>query len=176
MSALRPPSGTFNVNFSRYVSLVDEADVLAALGQQIASVGQALGNLSEQQVSYAYAPGKWTIAEVIGHVIDCERVFGYRALSIARGERKSLPSFDENVFAKAANHRTQPMAELLEEFFALRRSHVLMFRHFTETAWDRLGLVGEHPSSTRAWAFIMVGHLRHHARVLTERYGVKVVA
>ncbi len=175
MSAVRPVSGTFHRHFLPYVSLVDEADVLVPLEGQIGTVQRTFGRITGEQARHAYAPGKWTVAEVLGHVVDCERVFGYRALSIARGERGALPSFDENAFAAAAGHGAVPLGELVEEFAALRRSHVLMFRHLGDGAWDRLGLVSGHPASTRAWAFIMVGHLRHHAKILAERYGVTVV-
>lgn len=174
MSSIRPTSGTFKAHFSRYVTLVTESDVLAALQRQIASVEGSLGGLTDQQAAHAYEPDRWSVAEVLGHVIDCERVFGYRALAIARGDRSSLPAFDENAFAKAANHRATPFRELVEEFSALRRSHVLMFRHLGEAAWDRLGMVDEQPASTRAWAFVMAGHLRHHGRILAERYGLSV--
>lgn len=176
MSSVRPTSGTFNIHFAGYIALVTEPDVLEPLEGQIAAVEKALGGLSPQRARWRYAEGKWTVSEVLGHVIDSERVFGYRALATARGERATLPAFDENVYANASNHETSPIGELVEEFAALRRSHVLMFRHFDAAAWDRLGLVAGHPNATRSWSFVMVGHLRHHARVLTERYGVTVEA
>jgi hypothetical protein len=176
MSSVRPTSGTFSIHFAPYISLVTEPDVLDALEDQIPAVEKGLGGLPPQQASSRYAEGKWTVGEVLGHVIDSERVFGYRALAAARGERAVLPSFDENVYASAACHASCPIGELVDEFAALRRSHVLMFRHFDATAWDRLGLVAGHPNAARSWAFVMVGHLRHHARVLSERYGVTVEA
>lgn len=176
MSSVRPTSGTFNIHFAGYISLVTEPDLLAPLEAQIAAVEKGLRGLSPDQARARYAEGKWSVVEVLGHVVDAERVFGYRALATARGERASLPAFDENLYAGAASHATCPIAELVDEFAALRRSHVLMFRHFDAGAWDRLGVVAGHPNATRAWGFIMVGHLRHHANVLTERYGVPVAA
>lgn len=176
MSSVRPTSGTFNVHFAGYISLVTEPDLMTPLESQVAAVEQGLGGLSAERARSTYAEGKWTVAEVLGHVIDAERVFGYRALATARGERSSMPSFDENLYASAAAHAACPIAELVQEFAALRRSHVLMFRHLDATAWDRLGIVAGHPNATRAWGFIMVGHLRHHANILRERYGVAIEA
>lgn len=176
MSSVRPTSGTFNIHFAGYISLVTEADLMSPLESQVAAIERGLGGLSREKVRYAYAEGKWTVGEVLGHVIDAERVFGYRALSTARGERASLPPFDENVWASAAGHADCPIGELIEEFAALRRSHVLMFRHLDPAAWDRLGIVAGHPNATRAWGFVMAGHLRHHANVLRERYGVALQA
>ena len=176
MSSVRPVSGTFSLHFAPYIALVTETDVLSALEAQVPAVEGALGGLSPQQGGFRYAEGKWTVGEVLGHVIDAERVFGFRALSAARGERANLPSFDENVYAAASSHAACPVGELVEEFAALRRSHVLMFRHLDATAWDRLGLVAGHPNAARSWAFVLAGHLRHHAKVLTERYGVAVPA
>jgi hypothetical protein len=176
MSSVRPTSGTFHLHFAGYIALVTEPDLLEVLESQIGAVEKALAGLSAQKAASRYAEGKWTVSEVLGHVVDAERVFGYRAVATARGERAVLPGFDENAWANASSHAACPVGELVEELAALRRSHVLMFRHFDAAAWDRLGLVAGHPNATRSWGFIMAGHLRHHARVLTERYGVPVPA
>ncbi len=176
MSSVRPVSGTFNLHFAPYIGLVTEPDVLVALKAQGPAVERALRDLPAAAARSRYAEGKWSVAEVVGHVVDSERVFGYRALATARGEKATLPSFDEDAYARLAGHDVCPLGELVEELLALRRSHVLMFRHFDGAAWDRLGLVGGHPNAARAWAFVMAGHLRHHANVLRERYGVALEA
>jgi uncharacterized damage-inducible protein DinB len=136
----------------------------------------ALSGLSDERASWRYAPEKWSVREVLGHVVDTERVFGYRALAIARGETYSLPSFDENAYAAIAGHDRAAIDRLAEEFATLRRSHALMLSHLDEDAWSRKGVVNGNPMSTRAMAFIMAGHVRHHARILTDRYGLVVRA
>ena len=107
---------------------------------------------------------------MLGHVIDCERIFGYRALCLARGESQSLPGFEQDDYAAVAGHDAVPLSELVEEFASLRASHVHMFAHFDEPAWTRIGLVNGHPTSARAMAFVIVGHARHHVNILRERY------
>jgi len=172
----RPAEAEYAPYFGRYISLVSESDVLEALRTQAKALPEGLRRLSEEKAGYRYAPGKWSVREVLGHLIDGERVFGYRSLRIARGDVLSLPSFDENQFAGAAGHDRCPLPELLEEFAALRTSHLLMYRHFDEVAWKRIGRVNEQPTSTRALAFIMAGHVRHHCSILSTRYGVEMVA
>jgi hypothetical protein len=173
---MRPSASECFSYFERYVSLVPEGDVLAALRNQVNAVQSAFGTLTEERAGFRYSEGKWSAREVLGHIIDAERVFGYRALCIARGEILSLPSFDENAYAAAAGHDRSPLPELVEEFCELRRSHIHMLRHLDDAAWQRVGRVDEHPTSTRAMAFITAGHVRHHAAVLSERYGIEIVA
>jgi uncharacterized damage-inducible protein DinB len=176
MPNVRPAPSEYAASFDRYVSLVPESDVLVVLNGQAERVHAALSGLSDERAGHRYAPDKWSVREWLGHVIDAERVFGYRAMSIARGEAQSLPSFDEKTYAEAANHEQTPIDELAEEFATLRRSHVLMLKHLTPDAWGRVGVVGEHPTTTRGMAFIMAGHVRHHANVMKERYGIPVRA
>jgi len=173
---MRPTTDEYLPYFDRYVSLVTEDDVLALMNAQAASVHGALSGLSDERAGYRYASGKWTVREALGHLIDTERVFGYRALSIARGDTFSLPSFEQDDYVAAAGHDRAPVDELAEEFATLRRSHVLLFRHLDDGAWRRIGTVNQHPTSPRAIAFIMAGHVRHHAHVYSERYGIPVRA
>lgn len=173
---MRPGPSTFSKHFSHYISLVVEDDIVSALALQMRSLQAAFGGLSESEGGHRYAPGKWTVREVLGHMIDCERVFGHRALWVARGDRTPLPGFEENDFAKAAMHDNCPHRELLEEFITLRSSHILMFRHLAGAAWERTGVVSGQPTTALTWAFVMVGHVRHHAIVLAERYGLEIAA
>jgi hypothetical protein len=176
MKFSRPPSSEYLPYFDRYISLVHEADVVEVLERQAGAVRDSLAGLSEAKAGFRYAPGKWSVREVIGHLIDTERVFGYRALAVARGELASLPSFDENAYAALSRHDGCPLTGLVDEFTALRRSHVLLFRHMDDAAWERLGRVDGHPMSTRAAAYIMAGHARHHAMLFSARYGVPITA
>jgi hypothetical protein len=169
---MRPAASEYYADFERYVSLVGESDVVPAMQAQGHDLRSRLDALTEQQAGFRYAPGKWTPREMLGHVIDCERIFGYRALCLARGERQSLPGFEQDDYASRAGHDAVPLTELAEEFTALRTSHVHMFAYFDDPAWTRMGLVNGNPTTARAMAFVIVGHARHHANVVKDRYGL----
>jgi hypothetical protein len=166
----RPAPGEYAAFFEHYIGLITEADVIQVLTQQRREAAELFSGLSEARAGYRYEPGKWSIREVLGHVIDAERVFGYRAVCIARGEKAPLPGFDENDYAAMAGADAVPLAELVEEFLALRQSHEAMFRHFPEEAWLRIGTSNLKLVSVRALAYIMAGHARHHMEILRERY------
>jgi len=166
-----PPSTEYAPYFGRYISLIPEAHFITTLNDQPHELRELLGKLSAEQAGYRYAPGKWTVRQVLGHVIDAERVFAYRALCIARGETASLPSFDENQYADVAGHDGYVLGELLDEFQMVRQANVALFGHMDATAWQRVGTVNQHPISTRGLAYIVVGHAQHHGVVLRERYG-----
>jgi hypothetical protein len=168
----RPNESEFAPQYGGYVGRVAGDDVVDVLVEQMATVRAVLGRLSEAQAGYRYAEGKWSIREVLGHVIDAERVFGYRALAFARGERAPLPSYEENDYARASGHDAIPLPALVEEFVSLRVSHVAMFRHLPAEAWARSGTASGNPVTVRAIAFIIAGHLAHHMALLHERYGV----
>ena len=170
----RPQAGEHAPYFERYISLIEGDDPVQALEAQVAAF-QALAGLPEDQAGHRYAEGKWSVREVLGHVIDTERVFGYRAMRIARGDQTPLPGFDENSFAEAAGHDACPLSELVDELVLLRRSHVLLFRHLPSEAWTRLGVSNANPTSSRALAFMMAGHVAHHLNILRDRYGIEVV-
>jgi hypothetical protein len=166
----RPVAGEYDPYFDGYVARVTETDILAALASQKEELIGLISGVGEEKGGYRYAEGKWSIRQVIGHVIDAERVFGYRAVCIARGDQTPLPSFDEGPYAAAAGSDGVPLAELLGEFRSLRESHELMFKHFPREAWTRRGNSAGSPTTPRAIAFIITGHARHHAAVLAERY------
>jgi hypothetical protein len=170
MHSSRPSATEYAPYFSRYIDLVAEADFVAVLAGQPAEYRALLGALSQEPAGFRYAPGKWSVREVVGHVIDAERVFGYRALCIARGENVSLPSFDENAYAAKAGHDGCALPELLEEFAHVRRSHIALFEHFDQAAWERIGTVNQNAISVRGLAYILTGHARHHAGILKQRY------
>jgi hypothetical protein len=169
----RPAPSEYHPAFQRYVSRVSEDDVLPALEKQPAELRAALGGLTEEQAGFRYAPGKWSIREVLGHVTDAERVFGYRALCVARGDVTPLPSFEENDYAANAGHDRYALRELLDEFEHLRRSNVSMLSHLDGGAILNVGNANGSPVSARALASIMVGHVRHHMAVLAEKYGIR---
>ncbi len=173
---MRPTTSEYFSVYERYISLVPETDILAVLENQLVTFPPCLAALDDEKAGFRYAPEKWSVRELVGHVIDTERVFGYRALCIARGETLSLHSFNERDYAEKAGHDHCSLMDLVDEFTLLRRSHLLMLRHLEASAWQRLGRVNDHPASTLAIAFLMAGHVRHHAAILTSRYGVDAKA
>ena len=174
MTAVGQPEATEYAPFyETYVKLVRGTEILKTLEEQHAAVRKALAELSEERAGFRYAEGKWSIREVIGHCSDAERVFGYRALAFARGEKAPLPSFDENEYARTAGHDEVPLAQLLDEFGAVRAGSLHLLRHFPAEAWRRTGVASGKTISVRAIAFIMAGHVAHHLAILHERYGVE---
>jgi hypothetical protein len=172
MSVAAPVSGEYNPAFARYVARVEDADIVEALDRQTNEVRSIFAPLSDERADYRYEPGKWSVREMLGHLVDTERVMGYRAMALARGEAQVLPGFDENDYAAAAPYGRRPLRETLQQFAHLRESHVLMFRQLSPEDWLRRGTVAGHPASVRAFAWIIVGHVRHHLAVLAQRYGI----
>jgi hypothetical protein len=168
----RPEENEYAPFYAGYISHVPEHDVLVVLEQQVGSLRKLAAAVPPDHERYRYASGKWTIREVFSHLIDAERVFGYRAFCISRGERASLPAFDENDYAKESGSNEQPLARLMDEFAAVRTANLAALRRVSPEAWRRLGTANNHPISVRALAFIMVGHVRHHDHILRTRYDV----
>jgi len=167
----RPETGEYHSAFQRYIDHTSgEDDVVAALERQIDDVRKAFEGFMPAKETYRYADGKWSVREVLGHVVDTERVFGFRVLAIGRGETESLPGMDENTYAAGAPHHAVPLASLLEQFALVRRSHVLMLREFDDAAWARDGKANQNRVTVRALPFIMLGHVRHHLAVLQDKY------
>jgi hypothetical protein len=165
-----PLPSEYDPYFGRYIALVSEDAFAEVLAGQPATYQARLGGLSAEQAGFRYAPGKWSVREVLGHVIDTERVFGYRALCIARGETASLPGFDENVYAAHAGHDRATLPALLEELRLVRQGHLLMLAQLDRPAWERAGTVKGHPLTVRGLGYLIVGHAQHHLGVLADRY------
>jgi hypothetical protein len=166
----RPATGEFAAYYGKYIELVKGDDILAALEQQITSTLALLRGLSEAQGNHRYEPGKWSIKEVVGHVIDAERIFAYRALRIARNDQTPLAGFEQNGYVESANFDAAVLADLAGELELVRRSNLAMFRQFGPEAWQRRGTASEHPVSVRALAYIIAGHELHHVALLRSRY------
>ncbi len=170
MSFGRPDPTEYAPYFERYLARVPEGDVVDLLAQQIEETVRLLSGLSEERARYRYAPGKWSVKEVVGHMADTERVLSYRALRFARGDETPLPGFDENALVANAGFDARPLADLLGEFEAVRRATVALFRGFPPEAARRRGVANEKTVSVRALAYIIAGHERHHRDILAERY------
>ena len=167
----RPEVGEYNKGFQGYIDRArDEDDVLAALDRQVDEVRKAFAGFAPAKETYRYSDGKWSVREVLGHVVDTERVFGFRVLALGRGETQGLPGMEENVYAAGAPHHGVPLASLLEQFALVRRSHVLMLREFDDAAWARVGTANGNHIAVRALPWIMLGHVRHHLAVLQDKY------
>jgi len=165
------PAGTEYAPFhAAYVQGVPEGDILAFLERQGRETGGLLRGISETHSRHRYAPGKWSVKEVVGHVIDAERVFSYRALRFGRNDPTPLPGFDEKVYAPAGGFGARTLASLLDELEAVRRATILLFEGFPPEAWSRAGVASENPVSVRGLAYIIAGHERHHRSVIAERY------
>jgi hypothetical protein len=148
---------------------VPEGDLLATLAAQSDELRRLVGGLSDAQALAHHAPYTWSTKQVVGHLLDCDRVFGYRALRLARADATPLPGFDENAYMLSVDFDRYPLAELVDEFDALRRSHVAMFRHLEPAAFARGAVVNAHPITVRAIAYVMAGHTAHHLAILRKR-------
>ncbi len=170
-TSLRPGPDEYAPAFAGYVGRIgDDEDVVAALAEQLDHVLARLGHIPEARGDYRYAPGKWSIKEVVGHISDVERVMTYRALRIARADPTPLPGFDENAWVPAANFDARSLASLVHELEEVRRATVAFFETVDAEAAARRGSANNNPISARAIAYIIAGHERHHVQLLRERY------
>ena len=156
--------------YKRYISLVPDGNLIQLLEDQLGSLHRYFLELAPEKWDYRYAEGKWSVKEVLGHLTDSERIFGYRALRIVRKDATDLAGFDENDYVTAANFDSREGPDLLEEFDLVRRSHIVMLRSHPAEDFERLGTANELLTSVGAIGWTMLGHAAHHLRVLGERY------
>ena len=171
-SPTRPDATEYAQPYAGYVANVPEDDILGAIEEQSAVTQKLLASLDESRAMFRYAESKWSVKEVLGHFIDTERIFAYRALAIARGETQPLPGFDEGDYVRNADFDSWKLGDLSEHYALVRRSTIVLFRNFPAEAWERRGTASGYPITARAIAWIIVGHERHHVKVLRERYHV----
>jgi uncharacterized damage-inducible protein DinB len=169
-SPARPPATEYAQSYASYVALVPEDEILGTIEHQSSVTQKLLASLDESKAAYRYAEAKWSVKQVLGHVIDSERIFAYRALAIARGETQPLPGYDENDYVRHADFDSWRLGDLSEHYALVRRATIVLFRNFPEEAWERRGTASDYSVTTRALAWIIVGHERHHVKVLRERY------
>jgi hypothetical protein len=167
---LRPDASEHPAYYEGYLALVPEEDVLDALEKGLAETLGLLAVVGEARGGHRYAPGKWSIKELVGHLADCERIFGYRAMSMARRETKQLPSMDEDAYVAAADFDRRALSDLCIELAHLRLANLALFRGFTEEEWGRKGSTDAGVFTVRAFPFILAGHERHHREVLRGLY------
>ena len=171
MSIPRPAPHEYAPFYVRYIESVPEgSDLPALLEDQAAELESLLAELDDAASLHRYAPGKWSIREMVGHLADAERIMTYRLLRIARGDTTPLPGFEEDDYVTAAAFDRRAMADLLAEFQAVRRASLALIRSLDTEAFARRGTVNQNPISAAALAHILFGHTAHHLTVLRERY------
>lgn len=173
MSALwtrRPAADEHPPYYASYIERVQPGKPPAVFGRQLAETLSVLDGISETQSLARYAPGKWSIKEVLGHLTDAERIFGVRALCFARGEKAALPGFDENAYVAAAGFDARPWPTLREDFRRVRETTIALFDSFGEEQLARRGVANQGEISVRALGWCIAGHEAHHLAVLRERY------
>lgn len=168
----RPKDDEYADYYRPYIARVPDGDILGILEGQIATIRSFGALVPAARETFAYAPGKWSVRQVFGHLGDSERVFGYRAFCIARGDQTPLPGFDENEYVERSRAGATPLRELIEEIAALRQANVRMLGGLADRQWTEAGTANGFRISVRALAHVMAGHLEHHLGVLRERYGV----
>jgi len=156
--------------YSRYTSLVNSSDILATLRQQLPETITLFSPLNEDQGNFRYAPGKWSVKQMLGHMIDTERVFTYRALRIARNDKTPMEGFEQDDYVSYGPFGGIPLPELLEEFSHVRAASLDLFRHLDSSAWMRRGTANQSEVTVRAVAYILAGHELHHRNVFREKY------
>lgn len=166
----RPTEGSFPEGFKGYISKVKEEDPLAALAGQQKIVDSFFQQITEEDAVYSYKEGKWTLKEMLQHIIDAERIFNYRALSIARGEQQNLPGFDEDRYAANSNASRRSWNDLVAEIQAVRTTTLLLYKSFPKEMFESSGLANNKSITVNAIAFATVGHLAHHIEIIQERY------
>lgn len=169
---MRPQQGDYNPYFDNYISLVKGENILAALESNRRTTEAFLKSIPEKIGNYAYAEGKWSVKQVIIHITDTERVFAYRALTIARGDTTPLPGYDENIWADNCAAEKRKLADVVEEFLSVRQSTIQLVKSFDEEKLSRKGTTNNNPASVIALLYVIAGHELHHLKVLKERYNL----
>ena len=166
----RPSDQEFNPYYGGYVSKVPEGDIIHILEQQLADYLSFYQGIPTDKWDYAYAEGKWTIKELMLHLLDAERVFAYRALRISRGDQTPLAGFDQDLYVPNSKAANRSISSILEEYEALRKSTIQLFKNFSSEVYGHLGTASNSPVSVRALAYIISGHEIHHANIIKEKY------
>ena len=169
-AATKPALTEHAPEFSNYVALVGEGDIIQTLERQIENSLSLLRTIPSDKANLRYAPEKWSVRELLGHLIDSERIFSYRALRFARNDQTPLPGYEQNDYVRNADFDNRDLGEMAEEFATVRRATVQLFRPLNETEWMRRGKANENDVSVRALAYIIAGHELHHMEVLRTRY------
>jgi DinB family protein len=166
----RPEPGEYAPYYDRYISLIGGSDILGTLESQRRQMMLLLSGREEGEGDLRYAPDKWSAKEVLGHVCDTERIFAYRALRISRGDQTPIEGFEQDDYVRNGPFGRAPLAEIVEDYIAVRRATLTLLRNLDEMAWMRRGVANKNEITVRALAYVIAGHELHHRRVLEEKY------
>ena len=167
-----PQPSEYAPYYGKYVSQVPPGDIVSILSDQMDRMNTMLSSMDEDEATVPYAPGKWSVKQIIGHLTDAERIFSYRALRIARGDKTALPGFEQDDYVANGNFASVSLTELLQEYTAVRRATIMLFRHLPAEASTRRGTASNHEVTVRALAYIIAGHDEHHYRSWCEKYAI----
>jgi len=156
--------------YQKYINLVKSDNILRALDEQKILIQMLVSEITDDKEEYRYAPGKWTPKEIIGHIIDTERIFAYRALCFSRKDKTPLPAFDENIYVSNANFNKRTLYDLAHTFGVVRESNISLFKHFDEEALNQIGNANGMEVSVRAILFMIAGHCQHHVNFMKINY------
>lgn len=166
----RPKPDEYNPYYDRYISLIAGTDILGTLDAQRRQTLLLLSGRHEAEGDFRYAPDKWNAKEVLGHVCDTERVFAYRALRIARGDKTPMEGFEQDDYVRNGPFAREPLEEIIEDYIAVRRATLTLLRNLDEAAWTRRGVANKSEVTVRALAYIIAGHELHHRTILEGKY------
>ena len=166
----RPKAGEYKPYYDRYISLIPGNDIIATLSAELPKTVAFLSSRSESDGDLRYAPGKWSVKEALGHIIDTERIMSYRALRIARNDRTPIEGFEQDDYAHNGPYATLRLSDLVEEFKSVRAATLSLFRNLRPEDWNRAGIANNNEITVRALAYVIAGHELHHRQILEERY------
>jgi hypothetical protein len=166
----KPSSNIYPGPFHKYIDQVPQADIYDAFTAQLLTINDFLSSITEEKAAHSYAVGKWTIKEVLQHIIDTERIFSYRALCFSRGEKIVLPGFEQDNYAAVSNANSRTWHSLGNEFLILRQSTQTLFNSFTEEMLANEGVSNNHNNTVAGWGYAIIGHFYHHKKVIEEKY------
>jgi hypothetical protein len=169
-SSSRPQAGEYAPYYERYISLIQGNDILATLDEQRRQMLLLLSGRTDEDGNFRYAPDKWSLKEVLGHINDTERIFAYRALRFARNDQTPIEGYEQDDYVKFGPFARRPLEELVEDYIAVRRATLTLFRNLVEEAWARRGVANKNAVAVRALAYTIAGHELHHRRIMEERY------
>jgi hypothetical protein len=170
MKKTRPAPGDYAPYSEQYIVLVTGDDILETLKTQLKQTAMLFSARSERDGNFRYAPEKWSVKEVLGHVADAERIFAYRAVRIARGDQTPLAGFEQDDYVRGARFGARKLADVVEEYADVRQASLALFRSLDEEAWLRRGVANSNPVTVLALAYLIAGHELHHRKILEERY------
>lgn len=166
----RPESAEHPAYYTHYIGLVKGDNILKQLENQVIDIQAIISEIPEEKENYAYAAGKWTIKEVLGHIIDTERILAYRALRFARKDKTNLPGFDENEYVANSDYNNRTLYDIAHEFAIVRESNLALFKHFSDDALNQKGTANNNEASVRAILYMIAGHATHHLNVIKTKY------